>query len=72
MKLYSPEKAVLIEVSAIKFHERGLLIQGKIMGTMPLKAILTPGELRAGFKLMSFAIFFRIIGMLFRRNQNPG
>jgi hypothetical protein len=72
LKLYSPEKAVLMEVSAIKFHERGLLIQGKIMGTMPLKAILTPGELRAGFKLMSFAILGRILGMLFRRDSNTG
>jgi hypothetical protein len=59
-----------MEVNAIKFHDRGLLIQGKIMGAMPLKAILTPGQLRAGFKLMSFAIVFRIIGMLFRRDPN--
>jgi hypothetical protein len=72
VKLYSPEKVVLMEVSEIKSHERGLLIQGKIMGAMPLKAVLTPGELRAGFKLMSFAIFFRILGMLFRRYPKTG
>jgi hypothetical protein len=56
-----------MDVSAIKRHPDGLLIQGRIMGAMPLKAILTPQELRNAFKLLSFAIVVRAMGMIFRR-----
>jgi hypothetical protein len=67
MKFYTPEKTVLMDVTAVKRHPDGLLIEGKIMGAMPLKAILTPRELRGAWRLVNLPIILRALGMLFRR-----
>ena len=45
----------------------GLLIEGKIMGAMPMKAVLRPAELRAALKFASLKNIFAILGMLLRR-----
>lgn len=66
MKLYSPDKSVLIEISAVKDHPEGLVIEGKIMGAMPMKAILRPEQMRAAFRLLSWTIVRRALGMLIR------
>ena len=42
MKLYTPEQTDLIDVTAVGPHPDGLLIEGKIMGVMPMKAVLRP------------------------------
>ena len=67
MKLYTPEKTELIDVTAIGLHGDGLLIEGKIMGVMPMKAVLRPRELRRAFPLLRFRIIVALIAMLFRR-----
>lgn len=64
MKFYTPEKAVLMEITAVKPHPDGLMIEGKIMGTMPMRAVLRAEELRAGFALMSWATFKALAAML--------
>ena len=46
MKLYTPDNAELIEVTAIIPHEDGIQLEGTIMGAMPMKAILRPQDLR--------------------------
>jgi hypothetical protein len=67
MKLYTPEKTVLLDVTSVQPHPEGILMAGKIMGTMPMKAIVRPEELRAGFRLLTVRLFFRLTSMLFRR-----
>ena len=47
MKLFTPEKIELLVVTAVAPCADGLLIEGKIMGAMPMKAVLRPAELRA-------------------------
>lgn len=64
MKLYSPDKSLLIEVRALTPCHDGLLVEGKIMGAMPMKAVLRPGELRAGLKFASLAVLRRTLRML--------
>jgi len=66
VKLYGPDKSLLIEVSAVKPHAEGLVIEGKIMSAMPMKAVLRPEDLRAALKLVSWAIVRRGLAMLFR------
>ena len=66
MKFYTPEKTVLMDITAVKPHADGLLIEGKIMGAMPMKAILRPEELRSAFKLMNRPLYMRVMGMLLR------
>lgn len=66
MKFYTPDKSLLIEVQAVKEHPEGIMIEGKIMGAMPMKAILRPEEARAALKLMSWRMIRRVLAMLLR------
>jgi hypothetical protein len=66
MKFYTPEKSVLMVVTSLEQHSEGLLLKGNIMGTMPMKAILRPEELRAAFRLLDFKICLFLLTMLFR------
>jgi hypothetical protein len=66
MKLYTPENTVLLDVTSVQPHPQGVLVTGKIMGTMPMKAVVRPEELRAGFRLLTVRLFFRFVAMLFR------
>jgi hypothetical protein len=68
VKFYTPEKIVLMDITMLKKHRDGLVIEGKIMGAMPMKAILTPRELRSAVHLLTGPILFTAIGMLFRRS----
>jgi len=71
MKFYSPDKSLLIDVHVVKEHPEGLVIEGKIMGTMPMKAVLRPEEIRAAVKLLSWKILLRVGRMLLRGNTFP-
>lgn len=64
MKLYSPDKSLLIEVRTIKETDEGLVVEGKIMGSMPMKAIVRPEELRSGLKLISVRLVIKVLTML--------
>lgn len=66
MKLYTPDKSLLIEVRSVKEHPDGLLIEGKIMGTMPMKAVLKAEEVRASLKLLSWRVVMKGFAMLLR------
>lgn len=66
MKLYTPEKSELLQVILVEPHPDGVLIQGRIMGTMPMKAVLRPEELRAGFAFLKPRLMWTLFTMLFR------
>lgn len=66
MKFYTPDKTVLMDISAVKPHPDGVLIEGRIMGAMPMKAVLRAGELRGGLRLLSVKLCWRLLGMLLR------
>jgi hypothetical protein len=66
MKLYTPEKSVLLDVTSVQPHPDGVLVTGKIMGTMPMKAIVRPEELRAGIQLLNVKLFLKLVAMLLR------
>ena len=67
MRLYTPDNSELIEISAVVPSPDGLLIEGTIMGAMPMKALLRPAELRRGFRLLTFRSALALILMLFRK-----
>jgi hypothetical protein len=71
MKLFTPEKAELLNVTAIAPHRDGLIIHGRIMGAMPMKAVLTPQELRRTFRLFGPRLYWTLLLMLFRRGPSP-
>ena len=67
MKLYTPEQVELMEVKSLTATDEGLVIDGQIMGAMPMKAVLTPADLRKAFKLLDARSAMALIGMLLRR-----
>ena len=66
MKFTTPEKTDLIVSTSVVPHPDGLLLEGKIMGAMPMKAVLRPAELRAGFRFMTPSTILTLLRMLFR------
>lgn len=49
----------------VQVHPEGLMIEGKIMGAMPVTAILRAAELRHAFRLLSVKVATRTLAMLF-------
>lgn len=67
MTLYSVDKTALMEVSSLERSGSDLLIKGKVFGTMPMTARLTPREARNGLKLLSFRLVWFLLTLLLRR-----
>jgi len=67
MKLYTLENAELMQVSAIRAEQGNLVVIGTIMGAMPVVAVVTPGELRKVFSVLSIGTMLRALKMLIWR-----
>jgi hypothetical protein len=66
VKLYGPDRRELLTISRIERAGNELLIKGKVFGTMPLSASLTPAQAREGLKLLGLRGIFFVLTMLFR------
>jgi hypothetical protein len=67
MKLTGPDKGELMTVSALERDRNDLVIKGKVFGTMPMTARLTPEQARAAFKLLNLRTILFILTLPFRR-----
>lgn len=67
MKIMSPDKSELMEISAIYQDEGNLVISGKIMGSLPMKAIIRPQDARNGLKLLNYRLILFLSTFLFRK-----
>lgn len=52
MKVYTPDNAELMDVRSIERSGSTLVIRGKIMGAMPMTAVIFPAEARKGIRLL--------------------
>ena len=68
MKLVGPDKGELMTVSALERDGADLVIKGKVFGTMPMTARLTPEQARAAFKLLNLRTILFILTLPFRRS----
>ena len=66
MKLYSPDKSELMDVSAIERDGDDLVIKGKVFGSMPMTAKLRPAEARKLFALLNLKLVLFILTLPFR------
>jgi hypothetical protein len=71
MKLYGSDRRELLTVSRIERDGNRLLIKGKVFGTMPIAATLTPAEVREGLKLLKLRGILFLLTMPFRRSTPP-
>jgi hypothetical protein len=67
MTLYAADKSELMQVNALERDGSDLLIRGKVFGTMPMTARLTPEQARQGLKLLRFRLVFFLLTMLLRK-----
>ncbi|HLF12614.1 MAG TPA: hypothetical protein VJA26_15535 [Gammaproteobacteria bacterium] len=66
MKLYSTDNTPLMEIFELERSGKDLLIKGKVFGTMPMTARLSPSEARQGLKLLSFRLVLFLLTFLLR------
>lgn len=67
MKIYTPDKNELMEVGEIQRVGNNLVVSGKIMGSMPMKAVIRPSDARQGLKLLNFRTVLFLLTFLFRK-----
>jgi len=69
MKLYTAERTELMQVAAIERDGDDLVIKGKVFGTMPMSARLTPGEARAALRLLRPRLVWFLLTLPFRKGK---
>jgi hypothetical protein len=69
VKIHSSDKSELMNVLALERRDNKLIIKGKIMGAMPMTAVLTPEQARKGLKLLNPRLGWFLLSFLFRRSD---
>ncbi|MYH16611.1 MAG: hypothetical protein F4149_15725 [Gammaproteobacteria bacterium] len=69
MKLYASDNSDLMEVERITREGKNLIVEGTIMGAMPIRATVKPAELRKAFGVMDIKTMFFAATMLFRSSR---
>ncbi len=69
MKIIAADKSDLMEVSRIERKGDDLVIKGKVFGTMPMSATLTPENARAALKLLTPRLVLFLITLPFRKGS---
>jgi hypothetical protein len=67
VKILSQDGSELMDVEALERDGDDLVIKGKVFGSMPMAAKLSPSEARKGMKLLNVKLFFFLLTFLFRR-----
>ncbi|KRA80338.1 hypothetical protein [Altererythrobacter sp. Root672] len=70
MKIYSADKSELMQVSVIERKGDDLVLKGKVFGTMPMSATLTPEQARAALKLLTPKLMLFILTLPFRKGAD--
>ena len=66
MKFVGADGTELIMVTALDRDGNKLVIKGKVFGTMPITARLSPAEARKGLKLLNFRLLLFLLTLLLR------
>ncbi len=67
MKLFGQDNSELIEIHSLEPDHGKLLIKGKVFGSMPIAAKLTPAEARKALKLLNLKLAMFLLTLLFRK-----
>lgn len=67
MKIYGQDNSELMQISSLERDGQTLLIKGKVFGSMPMTAKLTPQEGRKALKLLNLRLALFLVTFLFRR-----
>lgn len=70
MRILDGAKKELMAVSVIERDGNLLVIKGKIFGTMPMTAKLSPAEARKALRLLTPGMIWFLLTFLFRRTAD--
>ena len=69
MKIYSADKSELMQVTRIERDGDDLVLKGKVFGTMPMSARLTPEQAKEALKLLSPKLLIFLLTLPFRKSK---
>jgi hypothetical protein len=64
MKIFGQDNSELMRISALQRDGDKLVLKGKVFGTMPMTAKLTPAEARQGLKLLNLRLTLFLLTFL--------
>ena len=67
MKIYGQDNTEVMQISSLERDGNKLVLKGKVFGSMPITAKLTPREGRNGFKLLNLKLAAFLLTFLFRK-----
>lgn len=67
MKILGQDNSELIQISSLETEDSKLVMKGKVFGSMPMTAKLTPQEARNALKLLNFRLVIFLLTFLFRK-----
>ena len=67
MKLYGADDGELMEISSLERDGSTLVMKGKVFGSMPITAKLTPQQGRNALKLLNVRLVVFLLTFLFRK-----
>jgi hypothetical protein len=67
MKIYGQDNSELLQITSLERENNKLVMKGKVFGSMPMTAKLTPQEARNGLKLLNFELAIFLLTFLFRK-----
>ncbi len=69
MKIYGQDNSELMQVTLLERDGNALVMKGKVFGSMPMTAKLTPQEGRNALKLLNFKLIAFLLTFLFRKES---
>lgn len=67
MKLFTTDNKEMMDISRIETEDSTLVINGTIMGAMPIDVVLTGREMRKAILLLSGKVIWTAVRMLFSK-----
>jgi len=67
MIIYGSDSSKLMEIESFSREGSTLKFRGKIMGAMPITAVLTPVQLRQMLRTLGVGLLLFAVSMLFRK-----
>jgi hypothetical protein len=67
VKIYGADNSELMQVTKVERQGDNLVLKGKVFGTMPMAATLTPEEARNFRKLLTPRLIWFLLTMPFRK-----
>jgi hypothetical protein len=67
VKIYAADKSELMQVSKLERDGDNLVLKGKVFGTLPMSATVTPEEARNFRKLLTPGLMWFVLTLPFRK-----